>query len=118
MYMFIILCPVKTGSWSDSEPCEIFWSTSLLGENMYIERHAEYHRHTKSSLTGSLTSEGKIRAYDTGLYLQRAGVPPTVLFYSDMLRAQQTAVAIESFSRFFCLFCLPLLREVSYRIIR
>ena len=59
-------------------------------------RNAEYYRHTESSLTGSLTSKGKIQAYDTGLYLRRAGVQPTVLFYSDMLRARQTAGAIMS----------------------
>lgn len=52
--------------------------------------------HADLSQTGSLTPLGRVQAYNAGLYLTKAGVKPTVLFYSDILRARQTAGAIVS----------------------
>ena len=52
--------------------------------------------HTELNQIGTLTPNGRIQAYNVGLYLKQSGVKPTVMFYPDLLRAWQTAGAVFS----------------------
>ena len=82
-------------------------------------RHAEYYRRAdtrEQNQIGSLTPKGREQAHKTGLYI-KAGIKPTVLFYSDILRARQTAAAITTLlPDTLQIFALSLLREVAYNI--
>ena len=96
-----------------------FLTPNDVHRKIFFIRHAEYYRQNDNSeLIGSLTPKGKVQAHKTGLYLTRANIKPTVLFYSDVLRARQTAGIITThFPDSLQTFALPLLREVSYGIV-
>ena len=98
-----------------------FLKKTDIHRKIFLVRHAEYYRnydrHTELNQIGSLTPKGRIQAYNAGLYLKQSGVKPTIMFYSDLLRARQTAGAIfNHFSDSLPIFCHSLLREVSYKI--
>ena len=98
-----------------------FLKKTDIHRKIFLIRYAEYYRnhdgHTELNQIGSLTPNGRIQAYNAGLYLKQSVVKPTVMFYSDLLRARQTAGAIlNHFPDSLPILCHSLLQEVSYKI--
>ena len=91
-----------------------------MHRKIFFIRHGEYYRHADTkelNQIGSLTPKGREQASKTALYLKKAGIKPTVVFYSDILRARQTAAAITSvFPDSLKIIILSLLREISYNV--